>query len=505
MFPIPEKNVVKKDWRRVELKVGLCYPNIYRAGMSGLTVQLLYALLNSRDDVACERFFFPTEEESILSLESHQPLTRFDVIAFTFQYEEDYVNALKMLTASGIELDRRRRAANPLLIAGGPCITENPLPLSDFFDIFIIGELEPILETFVDGLKHSIRERTTETLEGQRGFLIPDASAAVRSWLRDLDKGPHPVAQVLPKVENKSTYMPVFGRTFTVEAVRGCQHTCSFCLISRIGRPMRARSLPKLEEIISEGIRLTGVNKVSLIGAGISYHPKLEEICEYVVGNGWEISVPSFNVEIVTDRLVQCLVRGGQRTMTFAPEAGSERLRKVVGKGFSNKEIIDVARKALRGGIKQIKQYFMVDLPTETEDDVEEIVHLSKQIADIGFGKRGVRLSVNPMIPKPYTPFQFSEAVSPSHLKEALDKVKRDAHRDARLTVDAFNVKHAHIQDLLSRGSENLGFVLRRVAEYGGSLGSWRKALGERDVDFKEYVSVKEIGDGVEWQKVPYI
>ena len=502
MFPIPETNVVKKDWRRVDVKVALCYPNVYRAGMSGLTVQLLYALLNSREDVACERFFLPSEEESVLSLESHQPLNRFDVVAFTFQYEEDYVNALKMLMASGIALDRKLRACRPLLVAGGPCITENPMPLLDFFDLFIIGELEPILERFVEGLEESIRERTTENLKGREGFFTPDASSAVRVWLNDLDGGPHPVAQLLPKVEPKSRYMPVFGRTFTVEAVRGCPRSCRFCLIRCIGRPMRVRSLSKLEGIISEGVRLTGVSKVSLIGAGVSDHPELEEICEYVVGNGWEISVPSFNVGSVTERLVGCLVRGGQRTLTLAPEAGSERLREVAGKTFSNREVVEAAEMALRGGIKQVKLYFLVGLPSETVEDVDEIISLSKAVADVGFGKRGVRLSVNPMIPKPYTPFQLGEPISAPYLEGALGRVREAGRRDPRLRVECFNVKHACLQDLLSRGDVVLGSVLRRVAEYGGGLGGWRRALREEKMAVGRYVSVREVGDRVEWQRV---
>jgi len=502
MFPIPETNVVKKDWRRVDVKVALCYPNVYRAGMSGLTVQLLYALLNSREDVACERFFLPGGEESVLSFESHQPLTRFDVVAFTFQYEEDYVNALKMLMASGVEPDRKRRAGRPLLVAGGPCIKENPMPLLDFFDLFIIGELEPMLERFVDGLKEAVRERSTENLKGREGFLIPDASSAVRVWLRNLDDGPHPVAQLLPEVELKSPYMPVFGRTFTVEVVRGCPRGCKFCLIRCIGRPMRVRSLSKLEEIISEGVRLTGVEKVSLIGAGVSDHPKLEEICEYVVGNGWNISVPSFNVDSVTERLVGWLVRGGQRTLTLAPEAGSERLRQVAGKTFSNRELIDVAEMALRGGMKQVKLYFLVGLPTETEGDIDEIVNLSKRVADVGFGRGSVRLSVNPLVPKPHTPFQFAGPISASYLAETLSRVKGVARRDVRLRVDSFNVKHARIQDLLSRGDVVLGSVLRRVAEYGGGLGGWRRALTEEKVAAGQFVTAREVEGRVKWQRV---
>ncbi|MEM3013696.1 MAG: radical SAM protein, partial [Candidatus Bathyarchaeia archaeon] len=193
---IPEANVIKKDWRKVDLKIGLCYPNVYRAGMSGLTIRLLYALFNMRDDVLCERFFIPTRRESWLSLESGQPLSKFDVVAFTLQYEEDYVNVIRMLLKSGIPIRREnRRAEDPIVIAGGPCATANPEPLADFIDLFIIGEVEPIIDEIINRLidcKNS--GRNIGMLADVNGMYVPEKSNFTkRAMVNNLDETFHPV------------------------------------------------------------------------------------------------------------------------------------------------------------------------------------------------------------------------------------------------------------------------------------------------------------------------
>jgi radical SAM superfamily enzyme YgiQ (UPF0313 family) len=502
MCAIPETNVIKKDWRKVDLKIALCYPNIYRAGMSGFTIQLLYALLNSREDVACERFFLPTENEPILSLESHQPLSRFNLLAFSFQFEEDYLNAIKMLLSSNIELDRLKRKMRPLVIAGGPCIVENPIPLKSFFDFFFIGEIEPILDDFIDGLKTTIEKRSVDNLTDKRGLLTHESKRVERVWIKDIDNAPHPVAQIVPNVDSTSCYMPTFGKTLMIETVRGCGRGCRYCLIGFISRPKRERSISKIEEIIDEGVKYTKVSKISLIGAGASDHSHLEEICEKIVSKGLGLSIPSLHAEAVTEPLIKSLVKGGERTLTIAPEAGSESLREVLNKKMSDEIILEASKTAVKNGIKHIKLYFMIGLPTETKEDIMAIVELSKKIANLGFGSKSIRLSINPLIPKPHTPFQYLDFKSIHYLEESFKLIEKELSKNPKFQIAGLNIKHAQIQALLSVGDERLGVVAEKVVRYGGSLGSWRRAIKEEKIDVNNYLCMKKLDEKLPWNVI---
>ncbi|RLG92050.1 MAG: radical SAM protein [Candidatus Hecatellales archaeon] len=502
MLPFRERNIIRKDWRRVDLKVAFCYPNVYRAGMSGLTAQVLYALLNSREDVVCERFFLPTKNEFLLSVESNQPLKNFDVIAFTFQYEEDYVNALKMLLNSGIEVWREKRRVKPLLVAGGPCVLENPAPLKSFFDLFVVGEIEPILDDFVDRLKDAVKKRTVENFEGKDGYLTYGLEKTRRVYVKNLDEAPHPIAQITPENMVEDAYMPIFGKTFLVEVVRGCPRKCRFCLISHVVNPLRERSLKRLEEIVVDGVKYTGVSKVTLIGAGIAYYPKLEDLCEFIVSHGLQVSVSALSAELITEKLVKYLVKGGEKTLTIAPETGCEKLRSLIGKPVSNKKIIEASKIALDCGIRNLKLYFMVGLPNEKEEDLDKIVKLSKEIGELGFRKGSVRLSINPLIPKPHTPLQFYRIRSVEYLKKAYTRIRRELARDTRFKVETLNPKHAHIQAALSIGGEELGRIIFKAAVYGGGLGAWRKALKEEGKTLEMLLNPPKPGEKPVWSMV---
>jgi len=501
---IRELNAVKKDWRSVDLRVALCYPNVYRAGMSGLTIQLLYALLNSREDVACERFFLPQRGVPILSLESRQPLNRFDVIAFTLQYEEDYANAVRMLIEAGIPPQAARRTeVNPLVIGGGPCPTANPAPLSSFFDFLLVGEVEPVLDKIIDILKDRSARRDPSVLSGLPGVYAPAAgeTEVSRAFVRDLSLCPHPVRQVMPITDGNRLTL-VFGKALIVEAARGCDRGCRFCLIGHTGRPMRERSIAHLTKIIEEGVEGSRVRKVALIGAGLSDHSQLEDICEFVVSKELGLSIPSLRAEAVTERLMKSLVKGGQRSIALAPEAGSERLRQLVNKDVDDESIIDAARLALRSGIRQLKLYFLLGLPAENLEDVASIIDLSKRIGDAGFGRRAVRLSVNPFVPKAQTPFQWSPLADVAYLQSCFGRIRHELCKDPRFEVEGTNPRHAEIQALLSTGGPELGKIIEFVARRGGGIESWKIGLKSIGLDMSSVHTPKIHDAELPWRGV---
>ena len=508
---VPEANVIVKDWRRADLRVALCYPNIYRVGMAGLQVRLLYALLNSREDVLCERFFLPgggLDTLVPLSLESGRPLTDFDVVAFTFQYEWDYLNAASMLLRAGIrpEREERARSGGPIVVAGGPCVVENPMPLHDLVDVFAIGDAEVLLGTLLDGLKDVLASPSPGALRDLadvRGLFVPGASErAERVWLSSLDKSPVPLAQVLPLVPDDSPLASPFGRTFNLELTRGCGRGCRFCLIDHITRPRRDRSLEDVLSAVEEGLRLTPAEKVLLIGAGASDHPELLAACEGVVALGAKLSVPSLRPDVVSEELVRVLVAGGQRRLTIAPDGATPRLRRVINKPVEDEQVLEACRLALEGGLRAVKLYFMVGLPGETEEDVRAIGKLVRRVADLGFGPGCVHVSVNPLVPKPRTPFQWLGMADLAYARRCLKLIRSAVGRDRRVVLDGLDPRAARLQAILSLGGRELGKAIVLAASYGGGLGAWRRAVKELQLDVDRYLAPKEPGEPLPWDAI---
>jgi len=505
MTIVPELNVIKKDWRKVDVKVALCYPNVYRAGMTGLTVKMLYALFNVREDALCERFFTPTLREGWRSLESNQPLNKFDIVAFTLQYEEDYPNVVRMLLESGIPPRRENRRENdPLVIAGGPCATANPEPLADYIDLFVIGEAEPVIDQLLNEIKTSGKpRRRIEELADIKGVYLPSISnVAERVWVRNLDEAPHPLAQQIPLVEDGSPYMPIFGKAFTVEVVRGCNRSCRFCLIGHICRPKRERSLEKIISIIDGGMKYTPVSKISLIGASLFDYQHLEDLCEDIVSRGFEISISSLRPERITERLADSLARGRQRTVTVAPDAANEKMRGVINKSMLEEDLINAAKILLSRGVKQLKMYFIIGLPEETPEDIIAIAELSKRIADVGYSSRSIHLSINPLIPKSHTPFQWKSPPSVSYARNCLDLIRKELRGDRRFIISMLDPRHAQIQALLSLGDRKVGRAIEFVARHGSGLGTWRRAFKECGINLERYIGEKNPRDPMPWDKI---
>ena len=506
---VPEANVVVKDWRKVDLRIALCYPNVYRVGMAGLPIRLLYALFNTREDVVCERFFLPGEgldTPEPLSLESGRPLRDFDVVAFTFQYEWDYPNALRMLLMAGIRLRRGERAVSggPIVLAGGPCAVENPAPMSDFVDVFAIGDAEVLVGPTVEALKEVVGRGpgALRDLADTRGLYVPGVShRAERVWLPELDGAPMPRAQVLPLVPGESPLSSPFGRTFNLELTRGCGRGCRFCLIDHITRPRRDRSVEEAIELIREGLRLTPAEKALIIGAGVSDHEGLCDICEALVGEGIRLSIPSIRPDRVSEELARFLALGGQRRLTIAPDGATPRIRNVLNKKMDDEDVLDAAKAALSGGMRAVKLYFIVGVPGEKKEDIEAIVELSKRIADLGFGPQGVHLSVNPLVPKPWTPFQWTGMADIRYVRSCLRLVRSGLRGDVRFVLSGLDPRVARLQAILSLGGPELGGAIELAAIYGGGLGAWRRAFREAGLSPERYLAPKEPDEPLPWEE----
>ncbi|MHA1267360.1 MAG: radical SAM protein [Candidatus Helarchaeota archaeon] len=461
-----------KDFRQIDLKVAFCYPNIYQAGIACYGFQLVHALFDKFENILCERFFYSPDGQSF-SKESGHPLSKFDILCISLQYELDYVNLLKMLRSAGIPLISHTRSS-PLLIAGGPCALENPLPLSPFIDIFVLGDLEPISEVFISSLvQYTKGTKSLEDFLEIPGLYIPrlQKDEPIQKLItKDLDRSPHLIRQW---ISDKSP----FGRSFLLEVARGCSRGCRFCLIGYQAAPPRFRSLPSLKQIILDGIEECQVSKITLLGSSLSDYPYLKELCEFIGEQDLQVSLPSMRLETLSDPLLEIIHTLGVRTITFAPEAGSERLRHVIGKDLSDTQLLDGIHRLFNAKIPNLKMYFLINLPTETEKDLDAITDLLTTIIHKYYSPKHLHLSINPFIPKPHTPFQWAPVLRLPQLQDSMKRVEKAIKRLKIYDSKYQDPRWARIQSLLSRGTTEMATVLTEVVEQGGTLGAWRRVL----------------------------
>ncbi|MEW6439636.1 MAG: radical SAM protein [bacterium] len=490
-----EEGAVRKDWGG-RIPIALVYPNRYSVGMANLGFLTVYEILNRHGDVVCERAFLPDEEERLeldrtraafSSLETQKPLAAFDIIAFSLSYENDYVNVAAILALAGIPVRRKDRAeSHPLILAGGPAAFLNPEPMAEIVDVFVLGEAEEALEELL-GLyrrrRAGDRRELLEELLGLEGVYVPafyrpqyheDGTLAAfeplggappkvkRRWVRDLDRFSTVASILTPETE--------FSGIYLVEVGRGCRRNCPFCSTGQIYRPLRYRSLEALKPALHHGIR-KGL-RLGLVTASAGDYPELDALCQWLLENGGSLAAPSLRLDTLSDRLLEALRASGQKTVTLAPEAGTERLRKVVHKLFSDEEILESVDRLAAHGIFGLRLYFMVGLPGEEKADVDAIVDLAKRIrhrylrAAKQTGRMAeITLSVNPFVPKPWTPFQWCAMEEEGTLKERLNRVRRPLQKEPNITVTAGLAKWAYLEGLFSRGDRRVcNFVTAGLA-----------------------------------------
>ena len=480
-----EHGAVIKNWGG-KLPIALVYPNSYFIGMSNLGIQAIYKLLNNYTDCVCERVF--VESEGVpLSMESMLPLTDFAVIAFSISYELDYFNLPRILKAAGIPLySKDRNATHPLLIAGGPCVTANGLPLAPFFDCLCIGEAEVILPFMLPVLREGVSENRTEFLKQLAklpGIHVPGYSKqpAVRQWVKNMDASP-----VHSIVLTRDTEL---GGMYLIEVERGCNWGCKFCLVSNCFKPMRFHSVESLLAQGKEGLKYR--KKLGLLGPAVTDHPHIEEIVTKLSGMGAEISVSSLRIKPLVISVLTDVIEGGARTMALAPEAGSQRIRDFIGKRIDEEDILEAVEKVALQAISQIKLYFMIGLPSETDDDILEIVRLVKKCRErmeMHRPSSRITLTISAFIPKALTPFQREGMAPLVTLNRRLALLKN------KLSQKGFSVKNesiewAEIQAVLSRGDEKLSPVIAGMESI--SLAQWHRAVKQSGIDTEYYAHQK--------------
>ncbi|SHI79398.1 Radical SAM superfamily enzyme YgiQ, UPF0313 family [Desulfatibacillum alkenivorans DSM 16219] len=502
---VRESGAVRKNWRN-RLSIALAFPNSYQVGMSNLGFQTVYHLFNRFGHVVCERVFSPVQGAPE-SVESKQALNAFDVIAFSLSFENDYPNILSMLHAGGVPLrSDKRDASHPLVIAGGVGCFMNPEPLAIFIDAFILGEAEPVIDQLVENLdlekpKEQVLADLAANVPGayvpsfyqpeykEDGTLLsmnPDPGAPEtieRVYLKDVDQAP-----AVTKIYTEDT---TFDNTCLVEVSRGCPHGCRFCTVGYIYRPVRFRSEKVLLDCLDQGLEHT--KKIGLMGAAVSDLPCLDELCRRGEATEAILSFSSFRANNMSEDLVKSLARGKVKTATLAPEAGSQRMRDVIKKHITEQDILDAAQILVEAGIPNLKLYFMVGLPTETKEDVEEIVALTKRIkhrflkASQPIGRIGtIHISLNSFVPKPFTPFQWAPMDDLKTLKQKIKQVKNGLARVANVTVAADVPRWAFIQALIARGDRRVGEILELAHKNNGN---WPQTLKQTPVNPDFYVT----------------
>ncbi|MHA2358781.1 MAG: radical SAM protein, partial [Candidatus Thorarchaeota archaeon] len=482
---LKEFDTVTKDSSRVEILFGYCYPSTYRAGMTGLALHILYATLNSRDDTSCERYFRYDTPSPSQSVESNRPLQENHIIGFSLTYEEDILHLVQMIEHGNIPVIAEQRGENdPIVVVGGPVVTANPEPYVDFIDAFVIGEGDLIVHDIVEVVKDSnSREEALTRLSELDGLYVPTVSKSAigRNIISDLDSLPYPTTQIIPDVPEGSHLESVFGRSFLLEVTRGCGHSCRFCLIGHICRPRRTRSLKRLKEIINLGREDSPTSKVSMIGSSLGDLDGLEDLVCWTADQGLEVSVPSLRADSVTKPLLDCLIKSGQRTLTIAPESGSARLRKAMGKGLDESDIDNAVELAKQAGYSSLKLYFIIGLPEEADGDIKDTITMITKLAKTSGLK--VTASVNPFIPKAQTRWEREPQPPIEEIRRKVQLVEKGVRNISRVKVETLDPRNARIQAALSLGDRSLGPVIRKASEYGG-FGGWRRAEKETKIQF---------------------
>ena len=537
-----EINSVAKDPSGVKLKFALAFPDVYEVGMSHLGAKILYHILNGIPEVACERVFAPWPDmESYLrekglplcSLESSRALKDFDVLGFSLQYELNYTGVLQILDLAGIPLRASQRTEGyPLVIGGGPCAL-NPEPLADFFDLFVLGDGEEaapeicreIIAAKDQGQK---KEALLERLGRIEGVYVPSffqveyqADGRIRQIVPLKKDLPHVSRRVLPDLEGGAfpscpvlPFMEVIHDRLNIEIARGCTRGCRFCQAGMIYRPLRERSPRKILDLMKGGLESTGYDEVSLLSLSTGDYtcidPLLSSVLDLTRGRKIAVSFPSLRVETLTPSLIQQVQEVRKTGFTLAPEAGTERLRRVINKGNTEEDLLSTIQQVFSAGWRRVKLYFMIGLPTEEEKDLEGIASLCQKALRVARRSKGsaqINVSVSTFIPKAHTPFQWESQGSIEEVRKKHQFLRKNLDRHG-LNFKWTDPRLSFLEGVFARGDRRLGQCLEEAYSLGCRLDGWgehfrfelwEKAFAQARMDPSFYLRERDPEEALPW------
>lgn len=489
------------------LRIALAYPNTYWVGMSNLGMHTLYRMLNAHPEVTCERVFLPDPDDlerlvrsgaPLLSMETQRPVSAFDVLAFSASFENDYPNLLQILDLANVPLRAAERGdRDPLVLMGGATVSINPEPVAPFLDLCCLGEGEelvgPLIERLLTG---GDRRQLLHDLAVEPGFYVPslyeplyeegELGQARFAGMRALPPAPETVTKVradlrgAERVASTAIFTPdtEFGDRITVEVARGCTKGCRYCWVGYSILPFRVHAVEDVLEVVERWRPHT--DRVGLVATALLDHPEIEAIAAGLLQRGFKVFSPSLIISTLRETLLEAVVESGQQTVTIAPEAGSDRMRRLIMKKITNEEILEKVRMIFRAGVLNLKNYVIIGLPGEEEEDLQAIVDLAASMREIMIeegrerGRIGtITLSINCLIPKPGTPFQWAQQLDAKAYKAKLKWLRRRVARIPNVVLDAMPPRSAEVQAVLSRGDRRVADLL----EMWHRQGNWRRAL----------------------------